>query len=180
MYPTLDNDDVLLVVKTKKVDYGDIVVIKMDDNKFFVKRVIAVEGDKVDVVDSDVKVNGADIKEVYAYYDDTDAPLTSVTCVVPSDSLFIMGDNRKASYDSRRMGPVSVDQVVGKSVLDITALCGINQDQFKSICSMIFIVSFVLLIFSHTDKKKVKTTHKMITPIHTQEIEHVDFDDEKG
>jgi signal peptidase I len=77
----------------------------------FIKRVIAVEGDEVEAEDGEVLVNGERIDESYL---PGGVETTSFGPVdVPSDHIFVMGDNRNNSDDSRNFGPVKVDEVVG-------------------------------------------------------------------
>jgi signal peptidase I len=81
----------------------------------YVKRVIAVGGDEVEIVDGTVWVNGHALDEPYVVYDDHDdyGPVD-----VPEDHLFFLGDNRPNSSDSRRsLGFVRVDDVVGRAVV---------------------------------------------------------------
>lgn len=79
----------------------------------FIKRVIGVEGDTVQGIDGFVYVNGEPIPEPYlpSYANTFDfGPET-----VPEGHLFVMGDNRQDSVDSRSFGPISVDDVVGRA-----------------------------------------------------------------
>jgi signal peptidase I len=77
----------------------------------FIKRVIAVEGDKVEAENGEVLVNGEAIEEPYL---PEGVDTTSFGPVdVPSDHIFVMGDNRNNSDDSRSFGPVKVGEVVG-------------------------------------------------------------------
>lgn len=125
MVPTLKNGDKVLVSGLLyEPDRGDIVVFKKDsynDNKALVKRVIAVAGDTVNI-DFDngiVYVNGEAIEE--AYLDgSTNNKLDFIgPQTVPENCLFVMGDNRNASTDSRdkRIGMVDKRLVIGKVLL---------------------------------------------------------------
>ena len=127
MVPTLKNGDKVLVSGLLyEPDRGDIVVFKKDsynDNKALVKRVIAVAGDTVNI-DFDngiVYVNGEAIEE--AYLDgSTNNKLDFIgPQTVPENCLFVMGDNRNASTDSRdkRIGMVDKRLVIGKVLLVI-------------------------------------------------------------
>jgi len=125
MIPTLQNGDRLIVIKDwfcRGYRYGDIVIARKDsfDDKPIVKRVIATEGQTVDI-DFDlgrVYVDGVELSEDYindlTYLEEgSEFPLT-----VPKDSVFLMGDNRNRSNDSRdsRLGCVDERYLIGKAV----------------------------------------------------------------
>lgn len=125
MVPTLQDGDRLLVLNSMLDDdyrYGDIVVLRKDTflKDPIVKRVIATEGQTVDIDFSagSVYVDGALLKENYIneltfLEEGTEFPLT-----VPENSIFVMGDNRNHSSDSRdsRLGTVDNRYVIGKAV----------------------------------------------------------------
>ena len=125
MVPTLQDGDRLLVLNSMLYDdykYGDIVVLRKDTflKDPIVKRVIATEGQMVDIDFSagSVYVDGALLKENYIneltfLEEGTEFPLT-----VPENSVFVMGDNRNHSSDSRdsRLGTVDERYVIGKAV----------------------------------------------------------------
>lgn len=125
MIPTLQNGDRLIVVNSTicgDYEVGDIVIArKMSfSDEPIVKRVIATEGQTVDI-DFDlgkVYVDGVELHEDYindlTYLEEgTEFPLT-----VPQGSVFLMGDNRNHSNDSRddRLGPVEEQLIIGKAV----------------------------------------------------------------
>ncbi len=110
----------------RKPQRGDIIVFKFpkDRSKDYIKRVIAVEGDTVEIRNKRVYVNGQPLDEPYAYYsDDTILPGTVDPrdnfgpIKVPKDSFFVMGDNRDRSYDSRYWGFVNIKDVEGKAFI---------------------------------------------------------------
>ena len=125
MVPTLQDRDRLLVLNSMLYhDYrqGDIVVLRKETflDEPIVKRVIATEGQTVDIDFStgDVRVDGEVLEEDYinerTYLEEgTEFPLT-----VPKGSIFVMGDNRNHSSDSRdsRLGTVDARYVIGKAV----------------------------------------------------------------
>lgn len=84
----------------------------------FIKRVIGLPGDVVEGRDGSVFVN--DVRLVEPYLKQPERPIRPFGPVnVPADSLFVMGDNRRASQDSRFFGPIPVDDVVGKAFVII-------------------------------------------------------------
>ena len=126
MVPTLQDRDRLLVLNSMIYDdykYGDIVVLRKSSflTEPIVKRVIATEGQTVDIDFStgSVYVDGVLLKEDYINEltfteEGTEFPLT-----VPEGSIFVMGDNRNHSNDSRdsRLGTVDSRYVIGKAVV---------------------------------------------------------------
>lgn len=94
---------------------GDIIVFQPPTNSEtdFVKRVIGVPGDTVDIHDGEVFVNG----EISAYVDDItdERRFFEYPIVIPEDEFFVMGDNRRASNDSRNWGYVHASDVVGRA-----------------------------------------------------------------
>ncbi len=107
-----------------KVDYrlhpperGDIIVFNppIDTGIPFVKRVIALGGDTVDVRDGRVFVNGQQLVEPYAVGTTQPRnPSIHFPMQVPRDSIFVLGDNRPVSGDSREWGPVRDGAIIGK------------------------------------------------------------------
>ncbi|MCX8034418.1 MAG: signal peptidase I [Thermodesulfovibrio sp.] len=121
--PPLMENKILVMDKPKR---GDIVVFKYpeDPNRDFIKRVIAVEGDVIEGRDKKVYVNGAEIKEPYIRLTDSyihpkelDPRDNFGPITVPKGKLFVMGDNRDQSYDSRFWGFVDLKDVKGKALI---------------------------------------------------------------
>jgi len=121
MYPTLHENDYLILDKISyrlhKPERGDIVVFKTSlktaegDDKNLIKRVIAVEGERIVVKDGRTYVNGEELKEDYI---NGSYKRGNVDMVVPEGKVFVMGDNREVSYDSRDMGPIDIKLIKGK------------------------------------------------------------------
>ena len=110
------------VLPLSSPEQGDVIVFVYpeDESKDFIKRVVAVAGDAVEIRDKKVLVNGEPIDDGYAVYADggtirRDKRDNMPRTVVPEGKLFVMGDNRDRSYDSRFWGFVDVGQVKGKA-----------------------------------------------------------------
>ena len=134
MERTLEPEQYVLVDKlTPRFDAykrGDIVVFTppadwvQDNGTPFIKRVIGVGGDTIEIRDGDVIVNGTKIAEPYIYKDEatgqpqkTRADEGQSDWVIPEGELFLMGDHRGNSADSRAFGPVPMDNVIGRAWL---------------------------------------------------------------
>ncbi len=134
MERTLEPEQYVLVDKlTPRFDTykrGDIVVFTPpeewgDNGTPFIKRVIGESGDSVEIRDDGlVYINGAAIDEPYVYSDEiggppqaTTAPLEQKDWTIGDNEVFLMGDHRSNSADSRTFGPVEVDQIIGRAWL---------------------------------------------------------------
>ncbi|WP_377889236.1 signal peptidase I [Alkalihalobacillus sp. R86527] len=130
MMPTLHDRDRMIV---NKISYNigeperfDIIVFEAVEGRDYIKRVIGLPGDKIEYKNDDLYVNGKLVKEPYLdtakndllsgnlTYDFDLNGLTGET-TVPEGHLFVMGDNRQHSKDSRSIGFVSKDKVIGEA-----------------------------------------------------------------
>jgi signal peptidase I len=108
---------------------GDIVVFDPPETWAsaggvpFIKRVIGLPGDRVELADGHVFVNGVELREDYVRSDGgrpqttEPTPGGSSSWLIPEGDLFVMGDNRQNSADSRSFGPIEVSHVVGRAWL---------------------------------------------------------------
>ena len=128
MNGTLDSGDIVISVKSSGFETGDIIAFYYNNN-ILVKRVIANPGEWVDMdKDGNVYVNNNLIEE--PYLDDKAYGETNIELPyqVPEGKIFVMGDNRSVSIDSRNtsIGCVSEEQIVGKIVFRIWPLSGMG------------------------------------------------------
>lgn len=135
MYPTLVEKDMLFMVKLGSIEQGDIVSFKSEltlseadyeglnfiqkllhkegERKNLIKRVIAGPNDTIEIANGVVKVNGVEIDEPYiSTATNKSVPLETV----PDGMFFVMGDNRSVSLDSRDLGFVAEEDIIGKVV----------------------------------------------------------------
>lgn len=129
MVPTLHPNDQVLVEKVSKlwhgITYGDIVTIRTrdlpqhDDGPNIIKRVIGLPGDAIEIKDGIVYRNNQPLQEPYL-------PPTTITEVrnpdyaqvrLGPDEYYVMGDNRAVSLDSRSIGPIPADHMIGEVLL---------------------------------------------------------------
>ncbi|NLZ80625.1 MAG: signal peptidase I [Clostridiales bacterium] len=118
MYPTLHDNDKLLLWKLGDLEKGDIVVFDSHDleNSKYVKRIIGTKGDHVVIAGNTVIVNNKIVEEPYINEDDF---YGDVDLLVSEDSIFVLGDNRNHSNDSRAFGEVKLEDVEGKVVFNL-------------------------------------------------------------
>jgi len=142
MEPTLQVGDHLLVNKFiygikfpfietkyfqfKKPQRGDIIVFiyPKDRSKDFIKRVIGTEGEKVEIVHNKIYINNQLIDDPWGHYDERSASIKYLQpmerfgpVTVPVNSVFVLGDNRDNSQDSRFWGFVNGNEVKGKALI---------------------------------------------------------------
>nr|WP_204559069.1 signal peptidase I [Bacillus mesophilus] len=129
MEPTLHNEEQMVVTKLDEPKRFDIVVFHASEDKDYIKRVIGLPGDRIEYKDDVLYINGKAYDEPYLNnfkqgfvegpltYSFTlqDTPIKSE--VVPEGHLFVMGDNRRFSQDSRHIGAVPMEEVVGTTKL---------------------------------------------------------------
>ncbi|OZM57715.1 signal peptidase I [Lottiidibacillus patelloidae] len=125
MSPTLQEDDRMIVTKISKPQRFDIVVFQAPDGRDYIKRVIGLPGDRIEYKNDVLYINGKAYNEPYLeeYKKKIiDGTLTESftlketavgSYTVPKDSLFVMGDNRKYSKDSRDIGAIPMEKVIG-------------------------------------------------------------------
>lgn len=120
MEPTLGENDVVLVARflpnASAVRRGDLVVLRDPEGDLSLKRVVGLPGQRVAIRDAVLEVDGIAPTEPYVDHSRIDSvyfgPMT-----VPAGSVFLMGDNRANSIDSRDYGALDLDRMVGRVVL---------------------------------------------------------------
>lgn len=114
------------IIELKKPNRGDITVFTcpIDESKDFIKRVIAIEGDTVEIIDKKVYINSEPVADPYGIYRDSLVYPKGIQprdnldpLVVPNGKVFVMGDNRDQSYDSRFWGFVDLSEIKGKAFI---------------------------------------------------------------
>ena len=124
MVPSLKDQERIFINKFVyrfgSIERGDVVVFWYDRDKSYIKRVIAIPGDRVRIEFGQVFVNDRRLIEPYVIDRDSvswpSAPDTLTDQTVPSDQYFVLGDNRSSSSDSRSWGFVARDKIYGKAV----------------------------------------------------------------
>lgn len=132
MNPTLNNGELLLVRKIgyneKTIDRFDIIVIK-EGNEEIIKRVIGLPGEYVSYKNDKLYVNHKVVKEDYIHRKTDDFNLEEIcTCsIIPEGKYLVLGDNRPISKDSRSIGLIDEEDIIGKAILRIWPITKIGN-----------------------------------------------------
>ena len=124
MAPTLDDGNIVFSVKTTNVERGDIIAFYYN-NKILIKRVVGKAGEWIDIdANGVVTVNGEVLEEPYVTDLDIGECNIKLPYQVPENRVFVMGDHRSVSVDSRteEIGCVSEEQIVGKLIFRVWPL----------------------------------------------------------
>lgn len=116
MYPTLEDHERIVVNKwvyhMKSPGYGDVIVLHANDREDYIKRIIGVGGDELELTNGTLYRNGKIVDEPYI----NEVTLGEFEKIkVPPASYFVMGDNRNRSMDSREIGFISQRNIVGRA-----------------------------------------------------------------
>lgn len=116
MENTIQDGDRVFYAKMVKPEKGDIVIVKTKDGTKIIKRVIGLGGDHIEIKDGSLYINGKKKTEKYIK-----EPMAEeeYEITVPKGEIFVMGDNRNVSADSRMFGTFNDDQYLGKVVLEV-------------------------------------------------------------
>lgn len=146
MMPTLEDGNLLIV---NKIGYEigelkrfDVIVFHATSEDDYVKRIIGLPGDKIEYKDDVLYINGLAYDEPYLDKYKINLKNTNLTEdftlkdltgseIVPNNSIFVLGDNRQGSYDSRYFGFVPINEVVGKVNLRYWPMNEININFYK-------------------------------------------------
>lgn len=127
MYPTLKQNEIMILNKIglkSGIDRFDIVVVKTDNNRI-IKRVIGLPGESVMYEDGKLYINGKYVEDSYSLSETKDFD----NIVLKEDEYFVLGDNREVSKDSRMIGPVKKEQILGKTRLVIFPFTKIRMEK---------------------------------------------------
>jgi signal peptidase I len=125
MLPYLQIGDRILALKrTKPPERGDVVFFKVIENKYlWIKRVIGLPGETINIIDGKVRINGQNIQD----YANDPAYLASFGPVqIPSAHYFLLGDHRSVVIDSRKIGPIPLEDIYYKAFMIYRPLCRIK------------------------------------------------------
>lgn len=129
MQPTLEEGNKLVVNKigfeASDLKRFDVIVFHANQKEDYVKRIIGLPGDEIKYQDDMLYINGKKVEEPFlekyraeifggALTGNFDLEEVTGEQIIPEGKLFVLGDNRRGSWDSRHFGLISIDQVVGK------------------------------------------------------------------
>ena len=127
MYPTfIDGEQIIaekISIKFKNLQRGEILIFKhpQNENRLLIKRVIALPGESLNLINGKVFIDGVELLEPYLQPNVKTYGLKTIAdntdFEVPADSYVLMGDNREQSADSREFGPISKTMIVGRAFL---------------------------------------------------------------
>ncbi len=120
MEPTLYSNNYVFMERVtywfNQPRFGDVVICQFPDSSAaYVKRVIGVAGDTIEIKDGVLYINGAADRTYFS----NDTQKTFPKTVVPEGCVFVMGDNRNVSVDSREVGPLKLSMILGKAIFVI-------------------------------------------------------------
>lgn len=123
MEDTLENGDILLLQKfNNNYQRFDIVVLNYNNEKL-VKRIIGLPGEKVAFIDNKLYINGKEVDEPFLTHKTENFSMRDIGVdVIPSDSYFVVGDNRENSLDSRYIGLINKSDIDGVVVFRLFPL----------------------------------------------------------
>jgi len=127
MEPTFyEADNIIISHVSGNYDRFDVIVVKMDKEVYYLKRIIGLPGDYVEINDSQLFINGFFQEQEFLEYDVVTVcdvfGETSCTFIIPEGEYFVLGDNRENSEDSRIFGTIRYDQIQGKVVYHFQSL----------------------------------------------------------
>ena len=157
MLPTLQIGDHILVNKFiysfEPIQRGDIIVFKFpqDETRDFIKRVIGLPGETLEVRGRQLLINGVPLKEPYAVY--SDGPFAQSLqreqlgpLVIPPGKFFMMGDNRDHSMDSRVWGLLDIHKIKGKAFIVYFSLRSEDIPYASVVPSLIYVATHPWII----------------------------------
>jgi signal peptidase I len=122
MEPTLMNEELVLIEKVgyyfSEPSRFDIVIFEREGEvELLVKRVIGLAGETVEIINGEIYINGEKLKDDTFYKEKLNYDFPAVT--VPKGKIFVMGDNRGNSKDSRYFGSIEISRIRGRGILII-------------------------------------------------------------
>lgn len=127
MENVLSQGNMVVMEKISEIKRFDVIVFQLSDGTIYIKRVIGLPGESISYQDDQLRIDGKVVKEPFlmkniksdhenaAYTTDFNLQELTGETKLPSDSYFVLGDNRRVSKDSRSFGTVSKADILGKA-----------------------------------------------------------------
>ncbi len=121
MVPSFENNDYLIIdeitYRFRDPQRGEVIVFRYPFNPSarFIKRVIGLPGEKVEIKEGKVFING-EVLDESSYLKNSFTP-GNLICYLKEDEYFVIGDNRRESFDSREWGPLKRKYIIGRAIL---------------------------------------------------------------
>ena len=116
MYPTFKDGDFIIATRSylsgNTFERGDVILFENNDGKVLIKRIVGLPGDKLEIKDGLVYINSRQLKEEYLVDKEYTRPDSEL--VIHDNCYFVLGDNRGNSIDSRALGEIKGEQIIGK------------------------------------------------------------------
>ncbi len=121
MEPTLYDGNVVVYLRTvQSYEPGDVITMRVPSGEYYVKRVAATAGETVELIDGDVYIDGSLMEDPWGVGEtNEESGAVIYPYTVRDDNVFVLGDNREVSMDSRMFGEVNKRQIRGKMILAI-------------------------------------------------------------
>lgn len=120
MYPNYNSGDYIITLNVATPVRGDVVVATAPDGTQVIKRIIALPGETVEIINGKIYIDGVYLKEDYLDSVISNTNTENMNAItLGEDEYFICGDNRLNSLDSRTYGPLSVSNILGVVVLHL-------------------------------------------------------------
>ena len=160
MEPGMENGDILATSVFGTVKNGQEVCIYSEEyDTVLVKRIIGIPGDHIVINNSGLYINEELLDEAYVKTEDWDK--AALDLYVPEGYVYVMGDNRDGSMDSREFGCLPEENIEGSVITDITRLCGLHK-------TGVTIIIYIFLFGPET----VKIVIKFLRNGNTGETDH--------
>lgn len=155
MNPTFENGDFILVKKSIKglKRFDKVTVHSKALNKELCKRVIGLPNDTIVISDGVLQINDKVIKEDYIL-DQKWGKNIELDVKLGNNEIFVMGDNRNNSMDSRELGSFELDDIDGIIIFDFTKELGITKAKCKSVLVVLWLIVFLEFILNNLRKRR--------------------------
>lgn len=154
MYPTYSSSDLLLLFRLGKVKHGDIVAIYNDQlHGLLCKRIIGLAGDHIVADETGLYINDEFVTESYVASENWYELSASFDVTVPAGEVFVMGDNRLVSMDSRVLGCMATSDILGVVILNATKSFGISRKTIQGVATTLIVISIIALLIQMNRSK---------------------------